>query len=172
MREVEVTEIWIDDEGRLCARLADESVDLTHIYRASASGVEWDEQARAVCSPIPREWSHADWFVQIVEDARSEYGLDLVFVDSTVWRGIPAESRMSIEVARSRMPRYEPKRVDDRTIASYVGDDRLRQEARELFIKKQWNGAVAKLEALKYPQFMDSADMRRLEIARKRSQTD
>ena len=159
MREVEVREIWIDNEGRLCARLADESLDLTHIYRASASGVVWDEQARAVCSPVPREWSQADWFVQIVEDARSEYGVDLVLVDSTLWRGMSAESRTSIDVARARMPSYEPKRVDDRTMASYVGDDRLRQEARELFIKKQWKSAVAKLEALQYPQFMDSADM-------------
>ena len=44
MREVKVSEIWIDDEGRPCARLADASQDLTHIYRASASGVVWDDQ--------------------------------------------------------------------------------------------------------------------------------
>ena len=172
MREVEIREIWIDNQGRLCVRLADESLDLMHIYRASASGAAWDEQARVVCSPVPREWSHADWFVRIVEDARSEYGVDLVLIDSTVWRGMSAESRTSIEVARARMPSYEPKRVDDRTMASHVGDDRRRQEARELFNKKQWKDAAAKLEALRYPQFMDSADMRRLEIARKRSQTE
>jgi hypothetical protein len=70
------------------------------------------------------------------------------------------------------MPSYEPKRVDDRRMAKYVGDDRLRQEARELFIKKQWKGVVAKLEALRYPQFMDRADIRRLEIARQRSQAE
>ena len=171
VREVKVSEIWIDDEGRLCARLADASLDLTHIYRASASGVAWDAQARAVCSPVPREWSLADWFIRIVEDARSEYGVDLVLVDSTVWRGMSAESRASILVARSQMPPYEPRRVDDRTMAGYVGDDRLRQEAKELFNKKQWAAAVAKLDALRYPQFMDGADMRRLEIARQRSQT-
>jgi hypothetical protein len=103
-----------------------------------------------------------------VEDARREYGVDIVLADHTVWRGISPESRASIQVARERMPSYEAKRVDDRTMASYVGDDRLRQEARELFNKKQWKAAVAKLEALQYPRFMDSADMRRLEIARKR----
>jgi hypothetical protein len=120
-----------------------------------------------VCSPVPREWSHADWFVRIVEDARSEYGIDLV--DSTVWRDMTAESRTSVEQARARMPAYEPKRVDDMTMAQYVDDDRLRQEARDLFTKQQWKDVVAKLEALRYPQFMDRADIRRLEIARKRS---
>jgi hypothetical protein len=107
----------------------------------------------------------------MVADVRREYGLDLVLVDSTVWRGISAESRTSIEMARSRMLSYEPEHVDDRTMASYVDDDRLRQEPRELFIKKEWKGTVAKLEALQHPEFMDGADMRRLEIARKRSQT-
>ena len=124
-----------------------------------------------MCSPVPREWSHADWFVQIIEDARSEYGVDLVLVDSTEWRDMSAESRASIEGARAQMPLYELKRVDDRTMAGYVGDDRLQEEARELFNKKQWKRAVAKLEALRYPQLMDGANMRRLEIARKRSQT-
>ena len=171
MRAVEVSEIWIN-EGRLCVRLADPSVDLTHIVRASASGVLWDAQARAVCSPAPREWSYAKWFVQIVDDARNEYDVDLVLVDSTVWRDISTESRASIEEARASMPSYERKKVDDRTMARWVGDDRLREEARELFNKNQWKDAVAKLEALKYPQFMDNADMRRLEIARKRSQPE
>jgi len=140
MRDVEVTEIWVDDETRLCVRVADKSRVLTHIYRA-ASGTARDDQIKAVRSPLPREWSYADWFVQITKDARSECGLDLVL-------------------------------ADDRTMASSVGDDRLRQEARDLFARKQWKAAVAKLEALKYPQFMDAADRRRLEIARKRSQTE
>jgi hypothetical protein len=41
MRAVEVREIWINTDGRLCVRLTDESIDLTHIYRALASGVVW-----------------------------------------------------------------------------------------------------------------------------------
>ena len=68
LRQVEVTEIWVDAEGRLCARLADESLDLSDIYRASASGVVWDRQLRALCSPVPREWSYADWFARMVDD--------------------------------------------------------------------------------------------------------
>jgi hypothetical protein len=170
LREVEVKQIWIDNEGRLCVRLADESLDLSHIYRASASGVEWNEQLRAVCSPVPREWSYAHWFVRIVEDARNEYGVDFVLTDSAAWPGVSDEFRTAIELARAQMQPYGPHPVDDRTMARYVGDDHLRGEARDLFLKGQWKAAVAKLEALQYPQFMDAADKRRLEIAKERSE--
>jgi len=169
MRDVEISEIWIDSDGHLCARLADASLALTHIHRASASGVRWDDRIRAVCSPIPRDWSYVDWFVQIVKDARSEYGIELRLSDSANWRDISSDSRAAIIAARLQLPPYEPQRVDDRTMAGYVGDDRLRHEARALFNRKQWEAVVAKLEALQYPQFMDAADRRRLEIARKRS---
>jgi hypothetical protein len=170
VRDIEVKEIWIDNDGRLCVRLADESLTLSHIYRASVSGVEWNEQLRAVCSPVPREWSYADWFVRIVEDARSESGVDFVLNDSKAWRGISPESRAAIELARVRMPPYAPTPADERTMARYVGDDRLRAEAKDLFMQAQWKAAIAKLEALKYPQFMDAADRRRLEIAKERSE--
>ena len=172
MRGVEIGEIWIDPEGRLCARLGDGSLDLTHIYRASASGVVWNAQSRAVCSPVPREWSHADWFMRMVEDVWGEYGLDLVLVESTIWRDVPAETRRCIEDARARMLLQEAREIDERKMASWVGDNRLRQEARELFRQKQWKEVVAKLEGLRYPQFMDHADIRRLEIARRRSQVE
>lgn len=79
------------------------------------------------------------------------------------------ESRAAIEVARAQMPPYQSEPVNDRTIAGYEGDERLRQEARDLFNKKQWKAVLAKLEALQYPQFMDAADRRRLDIARERS---
>jgi len=46
------------------------------------------------------------------------------------------------------------------------------RESRELFNKKQLKAALAKLEALQYPQFMDAADRRRLEISRERSRTE
>ena len=170
LRGAEVKRIWIDNEGRLCVRLADESLDLSHIYRASASGVEWNEELRAVCSPVPREWSYADWFIRIVEDARNEYGVDFVFAAATEWSGIPTEPRAAIELARAQMRPYAPNPVDDRTMARYVGDDHLRSEARDLFQKGQWKAAVAKLEAVQYPQFMDAADKRRLEIAKARSE--
>ncbi len=56
-------------------------------------------------------------------------------------------------------------------MASWVGDDQARLEARQLFLQQRWKAVVEKLETLRYPEFMDGADLRRLEIARKRSET-
>jgi len=104
-----------------------------------------------------------------VSDVRGEYNIDLVLADSTIWRGISPEVQETIKTARAQMPPYEPQPVDSRTMARYAGDERLRQEARELFINKQWKDVVARLEALQYPQFMDVADRRRLDLARDHS---
>ena len=171
LRPVSVSEIWIDHDGRLCVRLADTSLDLNQIHRSSASGVWWNRDVGALCSPVPREWSYGQWFVQMVEDARGEYGVDLSLVDSTAWRGIPSEVRTSIESSRAVLPRHRPTPPTAKTMASWVGDDRVRVEARELFLQQRWKAVVAKLETLRYPECMDPADLRRLEIARKRSET-
>ncbi len=171
LRPVSVSEIWIDHDGRLCVRLADTSLELTHIYRASASGVGWNRDLGALCSPVPREWSYGQWFVRMVEDARGEYGVDLRLVDSTTWRGIPSEVRTSIESSLVALPPHRRAPTTDKTMASRVGDDQVRLEARELFLQQRWKAVVAKLETLRYPEFMDRADLRRLEIARKRSET-
>lgn len=170
-RNVSVSEIWVDRDGRLCVRLADASIDLTHIHRASASGVWWNGDIGALCSPVPREWSYGQWFVKMVEDARGEYGVDLRLVDSTAWREIPSEVRSSIESSLATIPPHSLTPPSARTMAGWVGDDRARLEARELFLQKRWKAVVAKLETLRYPEFMDRADLRRLEIARKRAET-
>lgn len=171
LRPVSVSEIWVDHDGRLCVRLADASLDLAQIHRASASGVWWNGDIGALCSPVPREWSYSQWLVKMVEDARGEYGVDLRLVDSTTWRGIPPEVRSSIESSLAAIPPCRPTPPSARTMAGWVGDDRARLEARELFLQKRWKAVVAKLETLRYPEFMDPADLRRLEIARKRSET-
>ncbi len=103
LRPVSVSEIWIDHDGRLCVRLADTSLDLTNIYRASGSGVGWNRDLGVLCSPVPREWSYGQWFVRMVEDARGEYGVDLRLLDSTAW-GVPSEVRSSIESSLVALP--------------------------------------------------------------------
>lgn len=170
-RTVSVSEIWIDDDGRLCLRLADASLDLTYIHRASASGVWWNRDIGALCSPVPREWSYGQWFVKMVEDARGEYEIDLRLVDATEWRDTPSEVRSSIEASHAAIPPHRLTPPSPTTMAGWVGDDLVRLEARELFLQKRWKAVVAKLETLRYPEFMDRADLRRLEIARKRSET-
>lgn len=54
-------------------------------------------------------------------------------------------------------------------MAGAVGDVSARAAAKLKFDASDWQGALALLEALKYPEQMDAADRRRLEIARHRA---
>ncbi len=171
MRSAEISKIWIDSGGRLCVSLADASRTLEQIYRASASGVHWDAGIQAICSPVPREWSYADWFVRITEDVRDEYGIDLVVSATTTWQSLSPALQTALQEARSRMPPHQRYSVDRRTMAKNVGDDRRRQEARDLFKAQQWKAVVAKLDSIQFPEFLEEADRKRLEIARRRDQS-
>lgn len=53
--------------------------------------------------------------------------------------------------------------------AKYVGDDRKRQQARELFQNRQYDLVVSILDGLVYPELLGQSEQRMLEIARKRS---
>ena len=53
--------------------------------------------------------------------------------------------------------------------AKYVGDDRKRLQARELFQNKDYDEVVAVMDALVHPDLLDQSEQRMLEIARKRS---
>ena len=53
--------------------------------------------------------------------------------------------------------------------AGYVGDDRKRQQARELFREKRYADAVALLDSLQYPDLLNQSEERMLQIARKRT---
>jgi len=66
------------------------------------------------------------------------------------------------------MPSYAQHRVDGRRMASYVGDNRLRKEAKAEFLKKNWYEVIEKIESVQYPQYLEKADIKRLEISRKR----
>jgi hypothetical protein len=87
-----ISEIRIDDQGRLC--VAPESASFPYIYR-EAMEVQWDVGEGFLYSPLPREWSYARWFSQILEAARMQ-GVELSVTEHTKWHGLPAESRQEI----------------------------------------------------------------------------
>jgi hypothetical protein len=53
--------------------------------------------------------------------------------------------------------------------AGYAGDNRVRAEAKRRFDARDWKSVVSLLDSLQYPEQMDAADRRRLEIARRRA---
>lgn len=87
-----LSEIGIDGDGKLYVVPA--SAKFPFIYR-EAMQVEWNAEQNHLCSPSPREWSHLQWFKQIIH-AAAEQGVQLHLANSTVWKNISAELQQQI----------------------------------------------------------------------------
>ena len=95
--QVDIVEAGVDASGRLYVIPtipADTDFDL--IYRAGME-VSWDADSRSFVSPIPRKWTRADWFRQILRAVKGEYGTSLRVLPSTQWSNVTAEDRKEIE---------------------------------------------------------------------------
>jgi len=97
MRDVLIEEIEILPDGQLLVRPIDNPLDMfEYIYRAGAE-VAWDLERKSLASPVPRDWSHVDWFGNILSAVQSELGVRLKITDATVWKGVPEATRSAIE---------------------------------------------------------------------------
>ena len=168
MQRIVVGRVWIDEHCRLCVRPEDVTVDFRYIYR-TASGVVWDEELRAVRSPAPREWSVTDWFLRILTDVRSEYGVEFALATSTEWFNVTESERASMEQAFARIPPVANVPTSDVVMAERVGDNDRRQRARELFREQLWSDVVRTLEDVRYPQLLGPSEQRLLRVARLRA---
>jgi hypothetical protein len=84
-----IAAVAVDDSGRLHVYPRTET--FPYIWR-EAMEVYWDVTRNSLHSPVPREWSHADWFVQLLEAARQQ-GVHLAVDTRTEWRNIDATVR-------------------------------------------------------------------------------
>jgi Integron Cassette Protein Hfx_Cass5 len=96
VRETAVTEVKIDESGRLVVvpRLAS-GEDFAFVYRA-AMGVSWEQAQRGLVSSVPEGQSYLDWFHQIVAAVADEYGAHLVVTEVTRWN-VSDQLRRDIE---------------------------------------------------------------------------
>src|SRR5689334_21081348 len=94
MVQHEIDEIGIDQGGKLYVRPANWS--FPYVYRA-AMEIGWDPVRGVLFSPRQREWSHLDWFRQILAAAADEYGVRLKIGAATAWSNIPVLLRTQIE---------------------------------------------------------------------------
>lgn len=84
----------MDENDRVFVRPADG--DFEHVFRA-AMGVYWYEERKVLSHPDPpREWTHLQWFRQILGAVRDEYGIDLEVTDQTIWTNVPVEMKAAI----------------------------------------------------------------------------
>ena len=90
----DIAEIGIDVANRLYLRPTRSSYP--HIHRA-AKGIQWDPVQRRLYGEAPKEFSHADWFRQILNAVRDEYGDNLTVNPSTIWSNVPVSLQSEIK---------------------------------------------------------------------------
>jgi hypothetical protein len=89
-----IKEIWIDNTGSLCIRPKSERFEF--IYR-SAKGVYWNSAEEFIYPQIIGSWSPADWFRQVLEAVKDEYGCRLYLTSETSWANIDEITRKAFE---------------------------------------------------------------------------
>jgi hypothetical protein len=91
---IQITDIGVEEAGRIYVVPAEG--DFAFIHRA-AMGVSWDAERRRLLGSPPKEWSHGQWFEQIVTAVESEYRDSLRVASSTRWTNIPEQLRQEIQ---------------------------------------------------------------------------
>ena len=93
MEKESIIEIGIDTLERLYLKPLKKSFSL--IYR-TATEVHWDSVNRFLYSPKPREWSYYDWYLHIINVAKSECDCELFLNEETKWVNIPKDLKNQI----------------------------------------------------------------------------
>ena len=93
MKSDSISEVSIDATGRLC--VTPSLMKFPLVYRAALE-VYWDEQGGFLHSPTPRHWSYLQWFQQIIDAARDEYGCSLFLTPRTRWSGVDSSVQDAI----------------------------------------------------------------------------
>jgi len=82
-----IREIKINSRGRL--QVVPFKQNFEFIYR-SATEIHWDNKENCLYAPEKmKDWSYVDWFKQILNAVRSEYGYILCIVKETNWINVP-----------------------------------------------------------------------------------
>ena len=88
MKIIEITKIELQQSGELSVTPIENYKNIFQLIYRAATGVQWDEKSRCFISPIPKEWSHLDWYPNIVTSVMSEMGVMLQITQNTVWLNI------------------------------------------------------------------------------------
>lgn len=89
MESAAISRVTIDPDGRL--HVMPLGIEFPHIWR-EAMEVHWAPATRSLHSPVPREWTYARWFEQILAAARGQ-GWRLMLTEATEWAGIDSALR-------------------------------------------------------------------------------
>ena len=96
MEYIEITKIEILQSGELSVTpVVNWNNSFQFIYR-TATGVAWNEKSRCFTSPVPKEWSHLDWYGNIITSVLSEMEVNLKVTPKTEWLHVPESFQRAI----------------------------------------------------------------------------
>ncbi len=94
METIEITKVEILPSNEISVTPITNWNDFFQFIYRTATGVVWNDENQCFMSPIPREWSHFDWYANIVTSVISDMGVNLIITPTTEWlnisRGQPA----------------------------------------------------------------------------------
>ena len=97
MEIIEITKLEVIDTNELSVTpIINWNNFFQFIYR-TATGVKWNEKDQCFMSPIPKDWSHLDWYKNIVTSVASEMGVRLIITPKTKWLNVPNCLKEEIE---------------------------------------------------------------------------
>lgn len=95
MERIQINTVAILDDGSLGVFPETSSPMCQHIYR-EAAGVNWNSTLQCFQSTPPREWSHKEWYGQIVSVVLSGLDIRLALSSQTVF--VPDDVRFITDI--------------------------------------------------------------------------
>jgi Integron Cassette Protein Hfx_Cass5 len=97
MNVIAITKVRIDTAGRLhVVPASNPSKMFQFVYRA-AMEVNWDEAEQGFYTPVRRELSYADWYLNVLSAVQSEMGISLKLGPATAWENVPPAVEQGIK---------------------------------------------------------------------------
>ncbi|MBX3640929.1 MAG: hypothetical protein KF888_10565 [Nitrosomonas sp.] len=96
MKPVEVSKVKINKAGELLVRPSMNPDKICRFVYRAAMEVDWSEEEQSFICPVPRDWTHFDWYKQVVSAVVSELGILPQITDKTSWENVSAALQEAI----------------------------------------------------------------------------
>ena len=89
-----IEKVFLNEGGVICIKPQKRSFDM--IYR-SAMGVHWNEDGKYLSHTSPHDRTCLQWYEQIVNAVKGEYGIVLKTTPNTIYEGLDDSMIQAIE---------------------------------------------------------------------------
>ena len=92
---VRIASVKILETGEISVQPDEVDDFYPYVYR-TATGVRWDERSASFVSQVPKEWTVAKWFENIVASVEDELGTHLQLSDKTLWVSVSEKDKEEV----------------------------------------------------------------------------